>query len=444
MLRHGYRIRVTIAALLATLTLICFACTSGSNESVEDIFNAPVSFGDVGDIDISADGDVPNWDYPDMPLSDGRVTRVIWLSKGEAAPFDSMLTTHPHVVDKKVAVAILSGFPAQFRRDYEAGQELALKNFQLEALSLTGLTEEVDEVTDVIVAFQKSIPQIEIGIRVVEVLEQDAFAFGVDTSFSSVERNGPPTRTFFNQAATTLGLPAIPGQGDFTPGALDPPLLVDLGTVTNGVRVDFLIRALKLFSRADLLSAPHMRVLHGHAAEIIAGQEIPFFTPQFNSSGLNSVTTAFKNVGIKLYVAPRVIGRDLIRINLTTAVEAVTGESTFESSDVSVTNPIITTRRASTVMDVYDNDTAIIGGLLTRSKFNNENRVPILGEIPVLNVLFSSRSKQVTQSNLIFFITPKIIDPSRDRRRMITPVPPALEESGDPDEDSSKGSDDKE
>ena len=188
--------------------------------------------------------------------------------------------------------------------------------------------------------------------------------------------------------------------------------------------MDFLIRALKLFSRSDLLSAPHIAVLDGHSALITAGEEIPFLTPSFNNNGLTNVATTFKQVGIKLYVTPKVIGRDLIRINLTTAVEAVTGENTFESNGVTVSNPIITIREAATTMDVNDGETAIIGGLLTRSKFNNENRVPVLGEIPVVNVLFSSRSKNVVQSNLIFFITPKIMDPSQDRRRMITPVVP--------------------
>ncbi len=415
------------------------ACTSGSADDVSDIFNASVTFDDLGDFELAIDSGNTGWDYPDFENADGTITRVFWLGEGEAVQFKKLIASSPEVVEKSVIVGDGPKLPKQkTRRSTDGKIESGFTGATpLESITLRGSVDKVDNVTDLIVAVQKSIAQIDIGIRVVEVTENDTLSFGFDTNFLSVEDNpDSPTRTFFNAAGTLLGLPEIPGRGGtFNPGTTTP-LLIDLGTITKGVQVDFLIRALKLFSRSDILSAPHIAVLDGHTASILAGEEIPFLTPSFNTSGFSNVTTTFKSVGIKLFVTPRLLGRDLIRINLTTSVESVTGESTFESNGVTVSNPIITIREATTVMDVNDGDTAIIGGLLTRSKFDSENRIPVLGELPILDVLFSSRSKRVTQSNLIFFITPKVMDPSNDRRRMITPVMPALKT----DEENKDGS----
>ncbi len=423
----------SIVSLLLLLTAL-LGCELTGNTGFSDLFDPGVSLRDLDGIKLDSDIEQPSWDYPDIPLSGGKIQRVIWLGAGESAPMSLIIANVPQIVEKKVLVKAVSTFPVQNRID-EIGNFKPIAQAKMEALALVGVLEDVDSVTDVIVGIQKSVAQIEISVRVVEVLETDISSFGLDTSFNSVETDpSKPTKTFFNNASTTLGLPELPGRGgSFNPNTLLLPLLLDLGTISNGVQIDFLIRALKQFARTDLLSAPHLRVLDGYTAQITAGEKIPFLTPRFNASGFTSVTTEFTNVGIKLFILPKVIGRDLVRINLTTAVEAVTGESTFESNGTSITNPIITSRQASTFLDVYDGDTAIIGGLLRRATFHNDKKVPILGEIPVLSAFFSSESKETSQSNLIFFITPKIIDPSRDRRRIITPVP--LTHDDDDEED---------
>ncbi|MEZ6194970.1 MAG: hypothetical protein R3F20_04450 [Planctomycetota bacterium] len=392
-----------------------------------------MSFDDLGDFQLDINSGREGWDFPDHENVDGTITRVIWMAEGEAAAFKPLLDAALPVVEKKVVV--ITGLSCRSRRS--VGPRTVGLATRLHA-------EEPPRIADAAAVSTtrrfrspissspcRRIPQPDIGIRVVEVSESDTFSFGIDTSWASVEDDpNSPTATFFNTAGTLLGLPEIPGRGGtFNPGTTTPPL-IDLGTISNGVQVDFLIRALKVFGRLDLLSAPHIAVLDGHSAAITAGEEI-LSPPRFDNSGLSSVTTTFKSVGIKLFVTPKVIGRDLIRISLTTAVEAVTGESTFQSEGATVSNPVITVREATTTMDINDGETAIIGGLLTRSKFNNENRVPVLGEIPVLNVLFSSRSKSLlVQTNLIF-ITPKIMDPSQERRRMIVlrPCPRATPET---------------
>lgn len=395
-----------------------------------DIFSPGVSLRDLDGIKLDAQEDRPTWDFPDIQLGDGKIQRVLWMAAGEADPMQKMIQHVPQVVDKRVVHSVVNNYPTQHRINDENGRFEKITQAKMEALSLIGHPEDVDTVTDVIVGVQKSIAQIEVSVRIVEVLETDITSFGLDTAFNSVETDpSQPTRTFFNSASTTLGLPELPGRGgSFNPSSLLVPLLLDFGTVSNGVQIDFLIRALKQFARTDLLSAPHLRVLDGYTAQITATEEIPFLTPNFNSVGFSSVSTQFKSVGIKLYIQPKVIGRELVRINLTTAVEAVTGESTFESNGTSITNPIITSRKASTFMDVYNGDTAIIGGLLRRSTFKNQRKVPVLGDVPLLSSFFSSESEETSQSNLIFFITPKVVDPSLERRRMVTPVPMAPDE----------------
>ncbi len=431
-------IRATVRTFLLSFCLVA-ACTESSEESFSHIFNAPVTVRALDELDLRPPTEAGGWDYPDIELVDGRIMRIVWMNKGEPASYIPYLTGLPEVVEKRVEVKTNPALPPQLRRDPNNGNAQRLKDSALEPLVITGPLEDVDVVTDVLVGVQKSIPQIEISVRVVEVLEADTLSFGIDTFFQSVENDpNSPTATFFNKASTILGLPEIPGQGaSFNPASGTTPLMIGLGTITNGVQVDFLIRALKLFTKTNVLSAPQIRVLDGYSAEIVAGEDIPFFEPKFSGSGLSTITTSFKQVGVKLFINPKVVGRDLVRISLTSSVEAVTRESTFVSNDVTVTNPVITTRRVSTYMDVYDGDTVVLGGLLTRNKLDSENRVPVLGEIPILNFLFASHSRQVLQSNLIFFVTPRIMDPSAERRRLITPVLPTGAE-GSPVEDGKK------
>lgn len=415
-------------ALAVLLILITAACRSGESTSADDPFAMPVAVRNIENSHPEMEEKVDAWDYPDVVHADGTITRMIWMSAGEGDAYAAMVQTLPKVQTKAVTVERVPGFMKQYRWNVENGQQGAVAPV-LDALMMRGKPIDVDEVTAVVLGIQTSIPEIDISIRVVEVLESDAFAFGIDMTWASREKDpDKPSETFFDKAATALGLPEIPGRaGRITSGAA-PPLLLDLGTISNGVQVDFLIRALELFNKTNVLSSPHIAVLDGHGAQIVAGEEIPFLSPTVNPFGQSLVTTQFKRVGVKLYVTPKVVGRHLIRINLTTAVESVTGETAFETNNLKISNPIISSRQASTVMDVHDGDTAIIGGLLTQSTLGAENRVPVLGELPVIGYLFSSRSQQTQQTNLIFFLTPKIIDPSRDHRR-ISPLPPVAPES---------------
>lgn len=394
------------------------------------IFNIPVSLDSPTSRPITLDDQVESWNYPDIKHSDGTTTRMIWVTAGEVDAYLALVNTLPRVVSKAVVVEKVPGFMKQSRRGVETGAIAESPTAVLDALMIRGQIPDVDDVTRVVLGIQQSVPQIDVGIRVVEVLESDGFSFGIDTKWQSVEDDpSKPTKTLFDSAASALGLPEIPGRGGrFSSGTSNPPLLVDLGTISDGVQVDFLVRALQLFNKTQVLSAPHIAVIDGHAAQIVAGDEIPYLTINPSPFGSPTVSTAFKNVGIKLFVTPKVIGRRLIRINLTTAVQSVTGESSFESNNIRISNPIIATRQASTVMDVHDGETAIIGGLLTHQRSDAENKVPVLGDIPLLNFFFSSRSQQSLQSNLIFFITPKIIDPARDRRPIVIPtLPPGPE-----------------
>ena len=439
-------------ASIAFMLVAVLGCTSSPMTLGSDVLNSQVEVRGL-DLDIDLEDDEPAWEYPDIENRDGTVTRMLWMPPGEATQFagdgkkPGLMAGSPLVADELVVLRAIPQFLKQNRRDPERGRVIGDRGDAnrpaLDALMVTGLIEHVDELTEIIVNIQKSVPQIDVNIRVVEVFEDDGFAFGIDTFFRSVEDDpDAPTRTFFNNAATSLGLPPLAGRGaTFSSGNGATPLVIDLGTITDGVQLDFLIRAINIFSRTDLLSAPHVVVKSGFAAEITAGEEIPFFTPNLNASGINTVTTKFKEVGIKLFVTPVAIGRDLVRLTLTTAVEAITGESTFQSEDITISNPITTVRRVLTEMDVPDGHTAIIGGLLTRTRLENENRVPVIGEVPVLNFFFSSRSKNQAQSNLIFFITPKIMDPARERRSVITPVMPVPgdEEAGE-NEDAPEGS----
>ena len=185
---------------LVTALLCLSACIGEGNRGLEEIFSSNVSLRDLDGVLMEPDSELDEWDYPDVDLGDGQVTRVIWFGAGESAAMFKIVSGLPSVLDKRVAVVNGIELPKQNRFD-DAGNFKAAGDIKLEAISITGPVEDVDQVTEVIVGIQKSIPQIEIGIRVVEVLETDSFSFGIDSVFNSVESDpSKPTKSIFNSA----------------------------------------------------------------------------------------------------------------------------------------------------------------------------------------------------------------------------------------------------
>lgn len=258
--------------------------------------------------------------------------------------------------------------------------------------------------------FYGSIPQIEIEVKVVEFNVTDAFNFGVtqtDANTPILSAIGSDRLVQSLTSSFPLNAPLLGGNSIGDRGTLV------LGGVHNSWQLSARLSALEVNNKADLKSIPRMTVRNGGLASISTTTNYPFPQARIFSSGQNVTTNIeFKPVGITLNIRPVIAGTKVVILQIYADVSAVTG---FAATDP-VSTPIISTRNAVTSVHVLEGQTTVIGGLVTQTTFDNESKIPLLGDIPLLGALFRSTTKSQAKTELRFYITPHIIEGPRGFR----------------------------
>ena len=174
-----------------------------------------------------------------------------------------------------------------------------------------------------------------------------------------------------------------------------------------------IVNAVKSDSTSSLLQVPHITTLDNVPARLLAGQEVPVTTGQALSNNFDNAfrTVQRENVGIELEVRPQINSSGTIKLFLRQQVSSVAGPVASDNSDL-----IFNKREVETTMTVDDGQIAVIGGLLSDDERRTIDKVPVLGDLPGLGVLFRSKAKQRTKTNLVIFIRPTIIRSAEDER----------------------------
>ncbi|WP_026325996.1 type II secretion system secretin GspD [Sphingomonas sp. Mn802worker] len=176
-----------------------------------------------------------------------------------------------------------------------------------------------------------------------------------------------------------------------------------------------IINAVKSDNQSNLLQVPHIMTLDNQEAHSLVGQEIPITTGQALSNDFNNTfrTTQRQNVGIGLDVRPQVNSSGTIKLNLHIEVSSIAGPVSSDNSDL-----ILNKREVETVLTVDDGAIGVIGGLLSDEERRTIEKIPLLGDIPVLGNLFKSKAKSRSKTNLMIFIRPTVIRSAADNRRV--------------------------
>ena len=154
-----------------------------------------------------------------------------------------------------------------------------------------------------------------------------------------------------------------------------------------------------------LLQEPQVTTMNNSPANIVVGTTIPILVPQGEGSvfGTNPYTYENQDVNIALDVLPRLNAYNAISLAINTSVQAIIGY-TGENS-----RPIVSNRETNTNVRVKDGETLLIGGMIFETEEEKVNKVPLLGDIPLIKSLFRFSSIQKEQRELLIFITPTII-----------------------------------
>jgi len=175
-----------------------------------------------------------------------------------------------------------------------------------------------------------------------------------------------------------------------------------------------LLAAYQTDSDVNVLSTPHILTTDNEEAEIIVGEEVPYAGARevLPNSGTSSSVYSYnyKNVGLTLRLTPHINQDDYVKLEIYQEIKKVVDTA------VSAEGPLPTTtiRQAKTTVVVKDGQTVVLGGLIQDDKMQTSRRVPCLGSIPLLGMLFRSTSKKGEKRNLQIFITPHIIKNPED------------------------------
>jgi pilus assembly protein CpaC len=182
--------------------------------------------------------------------------------------------------------------------------------------------------------------------------------------------------------------------------------------IFEGGDVAILLRALRRNSLLKLLAEPNLVALNGHQANFLAGGEFPVPIPQTSTGGAGtSVTVTFKEFGVRLGFLPNILDDE--RVRLTVDPEVSTIDFSIGTVIVPGGTPVpgLNTRRSHTTVELRQGQTLAIAGLLQLTLDGTTNRIPGLGDLPVLGPFFSNTSSQRIEKELIVLVTPYLIEP---------------------------------
>jgi general secretion pathway protein D len=163
-------------------------------------------------------------------------------------------------------------------------------------------------------------------------------------------------------------------------------------------------------SDVNVLSTPRLLTTDNEEAEILVGEERPFLkSSQLTTEGSTVRTWEYKDVGITLKITPHISKGKLLRLEIFTEIKSFVEELAGEVGAV-----VTTKRQATTSVIVEDGSTVVIAGLIRDDKTGSIAKVPILGDIPLLGWLFKSRRQAKIKTNLLIFITPRIVNTAED------------------------------
>jgi len=182
----------------------------------------------------------------------------------------------------------------------------------------------------------------------------------------------------------------------------NPALKFAMTLLDSDYVVDLEITAAQSEGKGEVISAPRVITANGKEAIIEQGTEIPY--QESASSG--ATTTQFKKAVLSLKVTPQVTPDDRIILDLTVSKDSV-GQNVASATGGFV--PSIDTREITTQVLVNDGQTVVLGGILETERRETVNKVPFLGDIPVMGALFRSKQKQDNKDELLIFVTPKIL-----------------------------------
>lgn len=275
--------------------------------------------------------------------------------------------------------------------------------------------ETADYVKQVVQDLDRPTPQVLIKCVFLEATYTKDSDVGVEGNYKHTISGSSIKELNGNGTASTLGaLGALGTAGPFYSLA--------------GQDLNVTLSALAKAGKTEILSRPSILARNNQAATISLGQQVPLITAtRFDTFGNQINTVTYQNVGIILSVTPFITSDSMVEMVVTPQTSELADRSQWvpisgggTNSASSISAPVINSRSADTVVVVPDGQTVVIGGLMQNKKLNSESKVPLLGDIPVLGMLFKHKVTSNGKTELMIFMTPHVVQKPGDLAAITT------------------------
>ncbi|WP_299019965.1 type II secretion system secretin GspD [uncultured Photobacterium sp.] len=366
------------------------------------------------------------------PKVRNRLKRLIRQLDKEMATSGNNRVVYLKYANAEEMVDVLKGVSDNLQAEKQGSSKSASKNevmisahVDTNSLILTAPPDIMRALENIIAQLDIRRAQVLIEAMIVELSEGDGINFGVqwgslDSGVVQFDNSGIPISKFaigLQEAEDIPGSTTITGAGNDRTETRTPDKKGDfstLGSVLGGVNGaalgvvmgdwTALVNAVVTDRHSNILSSPSITVMDNGEASFIVGEEVPVVTGSTSSSNNDNPfqTVERKEVGIKLNVTPQINEGDSVQLKIEQEVSNVLGAE--GAVDVRFSK-----RQLTTSVLVQDGQMIALGGLIQEKVNENESKIPILGDIPILGHLFKSTNTSKGKTNLMVFIKPTII-----------------------------------
>jgi len=281
---------------------------------------------------------------------------------------------------------------------------------------VTDVESKVRDIRNLLATIDRITPQVLVEVRIYDITSKDNLDLGIDWYAGRrtnrddfgypinddiiVEKGGNDT---YISSATDPSIAAgfIAGTDKTAESTLG---YLRFGLLNDSIDINAMLRAEKENIDAKLLANPRIMVLDNEQATFDIVTEHPYVERTI-TAGSTTETVKFKNVGVKLIVTPHVAGEDMLRLNISPEFSVLVTRVQVASSNV----PVVDTRKVNTIALVKDGQAVVLGGLRKKETSMQVNKVPLLGDVPVLGRLFRFEGESTATTELVVFITPRIV-----------------------------------
>lgn len=269
------------------------------------------------------------------------------------------------------------------------------------SLLIRDLRENIDVVRNIIESLDIPVKQVQIEARIVTVNEGNLDELGVRWGFSNTNKTGVSVGGTLED--NVLDNPSIDQMlnVNLAASAEASTIAFQVAKLGSDMLLDLELSALQRESKAEVISSPRLITTNKKSAYIEQGTEIPYL--ESSSSGATSVT--FKKAVLSLKVTPQITPDNRLVLDL-----SVTQDRPGEVVKVGTGEAVsINTQRIGTQVLVNNGETVVLGGIFQHNVTDTVDKVPLLGDIPLLGTLFKRSYQQMGKSELLIFVTPKVV-----------------------------------